>query len=151
MGEAVRLDIVSQAGLNIPKGRHGPGVECLDFGFLNATVRERGMSLALDPELVEIAAIPGLAIPGEAVFRFGKLCLKLVEHDVEMLLISSLCENPLAGFGHDVRAMKRVGLIPRGALMGFLGDCIQGSAYPGTRENEGTQYSFHEAHCACPP
>src|SRR3546814_8426413 len=74
----VRSKVVANAGLEIEPRRDGAAPERLHFNLLR-TLAEVPFALCLEPELIDIAAVPALSIP-----QIGLLTVRSEEHTSEL-------------------------------------------------------------------
>src|SRR3546814_14182894 len=76
----VRLKVVANAGLEIEPRRDGAAPERLHFNLLRTLV-EVPFALRLEPELIDIAAVPALSVPEIAVLTVADPRLQLIHHE----------------------------------------------------------------------
>jgi hypothetical protein len=73
---------VTQAKLQIPEGRNGATVKCLQFGALQAFVADV-FTLGLEPGLMHITAYPGFGIPDARVVAIPELCFQAIQGNID--------------------------------------------------------------------
>src|SRR3546814_869571 len=75
----IRPEVVAEAGLDVEPRRDGAAPTRLHLGFLELLAKT-ALALGLDPQLVDVAAIPALRIPEIAVPAIMDTCFELVDH-----------------------------------------------------------------------
>ena len=110
MGQAMGFEIMPHAGLKVPIGRDCAGIQRLELGVFGTVAIQGSTSLGLYPELVDIIAPTGLAVPVQG-FRFvRKLRFELVEQNIKGILCAASGLNRPAGISHCFLSEIGVGL-----------------------------------------
>src|SRR3546814_15474583 len=76
----VRSKVVANAGLEIEPRRDGAAPERLHFNLLR-TLAEVPFALCLEPELIDIAAVPALSVPEIGLLTVADPRLQLIHHE----------------------------------------------------------------------
>src|SRR3546814_18867475 len=95
----VRLKVVANAGLEIEPRRDGAAPERLHFNLLRTLV-EVPFALRLEPELIDIAAVPALSVPELAVLSVADPRLQLIHHEPPGSELALAGTQILASGGH---------------------------------------------------
>src|SRR3546814_17929009 len=102
-------DLVTDAGLNVPPRVERTAPERLHFGALQ-TLAEAALTLGLEPEPVDIAAVPPLRVPRIAVLALADDRPELIDQDHAAFDVAMLLANPFAPGGPCRRARSTTGV-----------------------------------------
>ena len=104
----IRLEVVADPALNVEIRTDRAAVERLDFGFFDRTT-DIALAFRLDPQPVDVAAIPGRTVPLITVAATASLVFRDVEHDLRILLPAVPRLEVMTSHGHPVCAEDSVG------------------------------------------